>query len=660
MLHFDGSTWNVIPAGLDRTTLYSTWTDSSDTTYFVGTIGEILQYSNSTFTSMRTGTGKHLTGTWCGQNNNITSVGQSGTIINYDGSSWSTMPSGTSSSLNAVWGNANNDLFTVSSLGEILHYDGTNWSPMSSGTSLALLSVWGNAANDVFVGGDGVILHYNGSTWSPMLLPFVGSQLDYIGIWGSSSSNVYAVSKSGSILHYDGGSQWLELTTTFPITVTGISGTSATDIMVSSSNGTITHFDGVSWTVSATNVSWANSIIGSAPNEYYTAGSFGKVFHYDGTNWSDISPSTTQSLYDVCVASDNTVHVIGNNGSVLNYGQVDNVPQVSILSPDNAAVVQEDEGAISFSASASDVEDGDLTTSVQWSSSIDGAFTSPAVLSVGTHTITASVNDSMGQTGSAIITLTVEAIVNLPPTAVITSNDTTFANTPIIFDASLSVDPNGDTLFYDWDFGDETFGFGVNVSHTYTAPGPYTVTLRVSDGINLPTETTKMITLLVLDSDNDGLSDDFEIINGLDPLDNGSIDINNGPDGDLDGDGFTNLEEQAAGSDASASGATSNPGIFNFSTNAISINEDAGIGSINVTRTGGAIGAVSVLCFSTDIDASSITDYSEVNTTLNWDDNDATDKVCSFSITPDSDVEGNETFQLDLSSPGGGAKLGAP
>ena len=45
------------------------------------------------------------------------------------------------------------------------------------------------------------------------------------------------------------------------------------------------------------------------------------------------------------------------------------------------------------------------------------------------------------------------------------------------------------------------------------------------------------------DSDGDGLPDSWEIANGLDPDDGGSIDINNGGEGDPDGDGASNFLE---------------------------------------------------------------------------------------------------------------------
>jgi len=91
-------------------------------------------------------------------------------------------------------------------------------------------------------------------------------------------------------------------------------------------------------------------------------------------------------------------------------GQVNDPPIVSITSPDDGSTF--DSGAtILFEGTASDTEDSDLTESLVWTSSIDdqigtgGSFS--AVLSDGTHTITASVTDSGGKTGSDSISITV-------------------------------------------------------------------------------------------------------------------------------------------------------------------------------------------------------------------------------------------------------------
>lgn len=52
----------------------------------------------------------------------------------------------------------------------------------------------------------------------------------------------------------------------------------------------------------------------------------------------------------------------------------------------------------------------------------------------------------------------------------------------------------------------------------------------------------------VVDSDGDGMSDGFEVANEFDPTDDGSTNPVNGPLGDPDEDGFTNLEEFQRGS----------------------------------------------------------------------------------------------------------------
>ena len=63
------------------------------------------------------------------------------------------------------------------------------------------------------------------------------------------------------------------------------------------------------------------------------------------------------------------------------------------------------------------------------------------------------------------------------------------AGTPVInglyvtFDAFGSSDPDGDSLTFNWDFGDGYTGNGRICTHTYNAPGNYTVAVTVSDGL---------------------------------------------------------------------------------------------------------------------------------------------------------------------------------
>jgi hypothetical protein len=97
---------------------------------------------------------------------------------------------------------------------------------------------------------------------------------------------------------------------------------------------------------------------------------------------------------------------------------VNDPPTVEITGPADSSTF--DEGtSISFSGTADDPEDGDITSSLSWSSNLDGAIGSggsfSATLTPGTHTITASVSDNGGKTVKDSITVTVNSLSSPPP-----------------------------------------------------------------------------------------------------------------------------------------------------------------------------------------------------------------------------------------------------
>ena len=106
-----------------------------------------------------------------------------------------------------------------------------------------------------------------------------------------------------------------------------------------------------------------------------------------------------------------------NNGGMetanvsVTVNAVNDPPTVSIVAPINGSSFTEGD-SISFTGTANDIEDGNLTSSLSWSSNLDGSigtgssfFTSN--LSVGTHIITAVVSDSDLLEGLDYITITV-------------------------------------------------------------------------------------------------------------------------------------------------------------------------------------------------------------------------------------------------------------
>ena len=105
---------------------------------------------------------------------------------------------------------------------------------------------------------------------------------------------------------------------------------------------------------------------------------------------------------------------------------------------------------------------------------------------------------------------------SFPPNAIISAAPV-FGLAPlnVLFDASASNDEDGDNLTYSWDFGDNSSGTGLMISHTYTSPGSYKAFLNVSDG----QFTTQDSVIITVNNSNPGsntvsFSDGTNLLNG--------------------------------------------------------------------------------------------------------------------------------------------------
>jgi len=95
----------------------------------------------------------------------------------------------------------------------------------------------------------------------------------------------------------------------------------------------------------------------------------------------------------------------------------------------------------------------------------------------GTYNITLTVTDTIGQTYS--VTNSVFVGGGMPPVMEFRYAVSGYA---VTVDASSSTDDVG-IVSYAWDWGDGTSGTGMIATHTYSAAGPYIVTLTVTDTI---------------------------------------------------------------------------------------------------------------------------------------------------------------------------------
>jgi len=107
----------------------------------------------------------------------------------------------------------------------------------------------------------------------------------------------------------------------------------------------------------------------------------------------------------------------------------------------------------------------------------------------------------------------------------------------------------------------------------------------------------------------------------------------------------------------------SQPGTLAFSIATSNINEGDGTAALSVTRTGGSDGSVTVnYATTTSVPgvgiATEVDDYLAASGTLTFAAG-VTSQTVTITIVNDTQVEGDETFTVDLSIPTGGANLGA-
>jgi cysteine-rich repeat protein len=170
-----------------------------------------------------------------------------------------------------------------------------------------------------------------------------------------------------------------------------------------------------------------------------------------------------------------------------------------------------------------------------------GASLTHAYIDQGTWTVTLTVDD--GDTGQATQTMTV-VTENVAPT--ITSTPPTNAVQGTLYTYQVVVDEPGDDVLTFTLAPSAPAGMTINSAtglieftgtYAQSQGAPFTIVIGVDDGEGGVDGQVYTLTVLSADTDGDGIADDWETANGLDPNDSSDGNL------DYDLDGLTNVEE---------------------------------------------------------------------------------------------------------------------
>ncbi|MFZ4432890.1 MAG: PKD domain-containing protein [Microthrixaceae bacterium] len=151
----------------------------------------------------------------------------------------------------------------------------------------------------------------------------------------------------------------------------------------------------------------------------------------------------------------------------------------------------------------------------------------------GTYTVTLTVTDNRGATGTTTREIVVTGAPNVAPNAVIRT--VSVAGTiPLTVNLSggNSNDPDGSIVGYNWDLGNGQTGTGAAIQAVYTEAGSYTVTLTVTD--DRGATGTQTLVVDVSEDSNIAPGADFEadVVSGTAPL---TVNFDGTASADVDG-----------------------------------------------------------------------------------------------------------------------------
>ncbi|MFH2011002.1 MAG: hypothetical protein ABI333_30665 [bacterium] len=181
------------------------------------------------------------------------------------------------------------------------------------------VGIWGTSSSNVYAVGEtstgtgfeGVLVRYDGVVWSRLVLPYQGPLQS---IWGSGPNDVYVAGHDQSFLHFD-GSQWSAVQGAPTGGVTSLWGTGPDEVWAVV-DFQIWRFDGAGWSVLDTGSLWPiEQVWASSASDIYgsDSGFASPILHFNGVDWESQSLGSQYGVKHLWGSSSTSVYAIGFN-----------------------------------------------------------------------------------------------------------------------------------------------------------------------------------------------------------------------------------------------------------------------------------------------------------------------------------------------------------
>ncbi|MCP4661392.1 MAG: hypothetical protein GY856_38810 [bacterium] len=341
--------------------------------------------------------------------------------------------------------------------GTIVAYDGLShaeqWHASGSAGALRVADVDQDGAVEVVVAGEYVYVFdaaTGGLEWQSASLGGAAYFLRVANVDGDANPEIVTALHRGGVRIFDGVTHVEQLasgTDTTALATPDRDGDGIAEVLVGMETGTIKVIDPASGATLETIGNYGARIDGlavldltldgvadyvfcSADELRVADGSDGGLIYSSGDIGDEVGRLDTLLAADI--DADGNPEIVTNLGkfgilvSEVPFNQPE-TPVVTIDSPTDGSAYFEGD-LVSFAGAASDPEDGDLSTSILWSSDLDGPLGTGSslevsTLSIGTHRITAAVTDSDAFQGSDQILILIKRTTLFKAGNIIVSSD---------------------------------------------------------------------------------------------------------------------------------------------------------------------------------------------------------------------------------------------